>query len=105
MQPDPPQDQWAIGAALNLFRRLRARGADRAAPAARVDRCRRFLFGEFRIGATAGAAAGEAGGDGDGAGRRYGNVADTMAQTSARQGATSRRRRMRPASTLAKTKL
>jgi hypothetical protein len=52
-----------------------------------VDRCRRFLFREFRIGANAGAAAGEVGGDGDGAGRaeaRYGDVADTMAQTAAR---------------------
>jgi type IV secretory pathway TrbL component len=62
----------------------RARGADRAAPAADLTsggssvRC--GVDREFRIPDR---------GDGDGAGRaelRYGDVANTMAQTAARQG-------------------
>ena len=63
-----------------LCRFTRARGADRAAAAARVERCRRFLFSEFRIlesGRPLEPAPVEL---------SYGAVADTMAPTSARQG-------------------
>ena len=67
-----------------------ARARGRPSRRCGVERCRQFLFREFRSDrANAGAAAGAVGGAGDGAGRaelRYGAVADTMAQTSARQG-------------------